>query len=248
MSPVAINGVDKQGVDVNGVQIKQTLNAANSTVNKGVYNATLLETVDPDLAVANIKNAVNIFGKVGTVIPGGTETLEKYANAVLANGATYTPAASGMFFAPINNTLGCRFQYYSTVAATWYSPKNIAGNYGAMGIGDGTNFRILNTSGADREYCLMRQYYSTGTYERARDEQLAIGASWTPATSGFFADGSEDIDLRIEILLTTEGWRQAFEVNGAQPMTPAIGDGTCLRVNNAAAAAKYHVTMRAKLT
>lgn len=69
MSPVAINGVDKQGVDINGVQVKQNLNAANSTVNKGVYDATLLETVDPDLANGNIKNAINIFGKVGTVVP-----------------------------------------------------------------------------------------------------------------------------------------------------------------------------------
>ncbi len=68
--PVAINGIDKQGVAINGVQVKQNLSATNSTVNKGVYDATLLETVDPDLAVGNILQPVNIFGKVGTVVAG----------------------------------------------------------------------------------------------------------------------------------------------------------------------------------
>lgn len=70
MSPVAISGVDKQGVYVNGVQVKQALNPANETVNKGVYDATLLSTVDADLAAGNIKDTVNIFGKVGTVVEG----------------------------------------------------------------------------------------------------------------------------------------------------------------------------------
>ena len=69
MSPVAINGIDKQGVYVNGVQVKQALSDANSTVNKGVYDATLLETVDADLAAVNIKSGITIFGKLGTLAP-----------------------------------------------------------------------------------------------------------------------------------------------------------------------------------
>jgi len=64
--PVGINGVDKQSVGINGVQVKQTLNAANETVSKGVYDATTLSTVDADLATANIKNGITIFGKVGS--------------------------------------------------------------------------------------------------------------------------------------------------------------------------------------
>jgi hypothetical protein len=67
MSPVSINGVDKQGVDKNGVQVKQTLSDANETVNKGVYAATTLSAVDADLAAANIKSGVTIFGKLGTL-------------------------------------------------------------------------------------------------------------------------------------------------------------------------------------
>lgn len=64
---VFINGVDKQSVDVNAVQVKQSLSGANSNVNKGVYDATLLETVDGDLAVGNIKAGITIFGKDGTL-------------------------------------------------------------------------------------------------------------------------------------------------------------------------------------
>ena len=67
MSPVAINGVDKQGVGINGVQVKQALSAANETVNKGVFEATTLSAVDADLAVANIKSGVTIFGVLGTL-------------------------------------------------------------------------------------------------------------------------------------------------------------------------------------
>lgn len=66
MSPVSINGVDKQGVWINGVQVKQALNAANDTVDKGVYDPTTLSTVDADLAPANIKSGVTIFGKAGS--------------------------------------------------------------------------------------------------------------------------------------------------------------------------------------
>jgi len=66
MSPVAISGVDKQGVYVSGVQVKQALDAANEIVAKGVYDPTTLSAIDADFVIANIKSTVNIFGKVGT--------------------------------------------------------------------------------------------------------------------------------------------------------------------------------------
>ena len=68
MSPVAINGVDKQGIHINGLQQKQALSAASETVDKGVYDPTTLSAVDADLAVGNIKSAVTIFGKLGTYV------------------------------------------------------------------------------------------------------------------------------------------------------------------------------------
>ena len=252
MCPVAINGVDKQGIDINGVQVKQALSPANSTVNKGVYDATLLETVDADLTAGNIKSGVTIFGKAGTVIPGGTETIEKYADATIANDATYTPAASGIFFSGGWSAGSPHYtsQYYSTLAATWYYVKGSStGKGGVTSIGDGTNFRIKNMSGENREYCLMRHYYSLGTYERARDEHFAAGATWTPAVSGFFSDGAESSSCWLELQFTTAGWKEACESGGTGAgETIAIGDGTNLRVRGELYNPRYHVTMRAKLT
>ncbi len=44
----------------------QTLDSASEVVAQGFYAATTLSAVDSDLAVANIKNGVTIFGKLGT--------------------------------------------------------------------------------------------------------------------------------------------------------------------------------------
>jgi len=44
----------------------KTLSSANDTVSAGYYEATTLSAVDADLAAANIKKDVDIFGKVGT--------------------------------------------------------------------------------------------------------------------------------------------------------------------------------------
>ncbi len=75
MSPVGINGVDGQGVGVNGVQVKQALAAGSETVVAGVYDATTLSTIDADLAVGNIADGVTIFGKLGTYEPSLVEDL-----------------------------------------------------------------------------------------------------------------------------------------------------------------------------
>lgn len=50
---------------LNGETVKQTLNAANETVAKGIYVDTTLSTVDGDLATANIKNGITLFGFAG---------------------------------------------------------------------------------------------------------------------------------------------------------------------------------------
>jgi hypothetical protein len=56
---------------VNGAKITgngtKTLDPANDTVTAGYYAATTLSAVDTDLATANIKNGVTIFGFAGKV-------------------------------------------------------------------------------------------------------------------------------------------------------------------------------------
>ncbi len=50
---------------LNGETVKQTLNPANETVGRGIYAATTLSAVDAELASANIKNGITIFGFAG---------------------------------------------------------------------------------------------------------------------------------------------------------------------------------------
>lgn len=70
---------------------KQALSAANSTVKKGVYDATLLETVDADLVVGNIIVGATIFGKVGAASPGtATHDIEDNTTGVTGAGANPT--------------------------------------------------------------------------------------------------------------------------------------------------------------
>lgn len=250
MSPVAINGVDKQGVDVNGVQVKQSLSDANSTVNKGVYEATLLETVDVDLAVGNIKTGITIFGKVGTLPAGGTETIVLLSNATLAGGASYTPVVSGIFFGDIYGNYSLP-EYYSTVNAAWYQPIIPTTPFkGFTAIGDGTNFRLTNGNvGVAKEYMLFRHYISTGVYQRQSDTDIAAGATYTPASTGFYAKGIEDNTVLLEIQYGVLGWTNCITAyDSGHPVTIFISDGTNLRARNTDVSARVCVFMRAVMT
>lgn len=66
--------ISKSGVGLliykQGIVEKESLSPASETVAKGIYDATTLSTVDTDLAAANIKSAVTIFGKEGTFAGG----------------------------------------------------------------------------------------------------------------------------------------------------------------------------------
>ena len=69
------------GTEVTGSLATQTLNPTSTTVPAGFYAATSLATVDPDLAMANIRAGVNVFGVVGkTEVVDTTEA----ANPALA--------------------------------------------------------------------------------------------------------------------------------------------------------------------
>lgn len=245
MSPVGINGVDHQSVALNGVQIRQALNPANEIVAEGVYDPTTLSAVDADLAVANIREATTIFGFLGTLVPGGAETIEMNSTATLGLAATYTPADSGIFF-----TTQSQYepQYQST--GGWVSPRAQVRAAGFTAIGDGSHFRI-KCGIAATEYIIFRHHYGTGTYERARDEQLAAGADWIPAVSGFFATGGEDDTVQVQVNKPVAGWMLAGEWQSALvvPGTIYISDGARLKVKNTHGVNAYwHATMRAIMT
>jgi len=93
-------------------------------------------------------------------------TFERYADILLAAGASYTPTVSGFFhvssISPIS-MVNIRAEYYSDEAAVWYVPrtKDYAENltFGIF-ISDGVNFRVRNVETADRRTILMRTGYS----------------------------------------------------------------------------------------
>lgn len=76
---------------VNGSKITgngtKTLDPTNDTVSAGYYAATTLSTVDADLATANIKSGITIFGKVGKAeVVDTTEAGDGATNADIALG------------------------------------------------------------------------------------------------------------------------------------------------------------------
>jgi hypothetical protein len=66
----------------------QSLSATTTVVNAGYYDATDLRVVESDLAAANIKKDVGVFGVTGTVVEA---TGDAAAEQVLA-GATFSKA------------------------------------------------------------------------------------------------------------------------------------------------------------
>ncbi len=248
MSPVGINGVDKQGVGINGVQVKQALNPANETVAKGVYDATTLSAVDADLAVGNIALAVNIFGFVGTVAPGGAETVEMVSDAILGVGANYTPGVSGIFAGSVDWAVYLYTQYFSTTDGVWYKHANLKLSAWSA-VGDGANFRLLSGNGGC-DYIIFRDYIDSGTYERESDADLGAGVTYTPADSGVFSLGSEGEACVFQVNFGVLGWTDWHEYTGVngQPCTVVIGDGARLRVINNAGGNRQFVLMRAVMS
>lgn len=250
MSPVAINGVDHQGVYINGVQVKQVLDAANEVVDPGVFDATTLSAVDADLQAGNIKLAVDIFGFVGTHAGGGVETIELESNGILAAAATYVPTDSGIYAG--SRSLSSIFvDYYSTALTAWYPPRGNGGfRYdGFTAISDGANFRV-RSGDANNEYTLFRDFLDSGTYERESDREVAGAATYTPADSGFFAFATQ-ANCVPEANFSGAGWRDWYESSAAigyRPLTIMIGEGANFRVKNTGGVAKRVVLMRAAMT
>jgi len=113
-----------------GTMQTRTLNPANDTVSAGYYAATTLSQVDTDLAAANIKIGVNIFGKVGTStnfgMPDTGQTVSyavsfdddadfnpasrqmSYSSTVISGNAVTIDNVTGLMWAQVANREGCR--------------------------------------------------------------------------------------------------------------------------------------------
>ena len=74
--------------------------ANNETVNAGIYAATTLHAVDPDLAAYNIKSGVNIFGFTGTAALPDTGQTSVYTTN---DDGTYQPGTTGKSYTDNGN-------------------------------------------------------------------------------------------------------------------------------------------------
>ncbi|MFH1412910.1 MAG: DUF1566 domain-containing protein, partial [bacterium] len=111
------------GVAITGTGT-QTLSAANSTVNAGYYAATTLETVDADLAAANISSGITIFGVAGSAsgaaFQTGQTTSYRTGDDASNDGTakSYTDPGCGTDTV-LDNTSGLCWQKYDQAAKTW---------------------------------------------------------------------------------------------------------------------------------
>ena len=116
-----------------------------------------------DGANFRIRNSDGLGHYLAVMRFGGLKA-EKYADISLAAGATYTPAAKGLFHVGTPYVLGRSYispMYYVSTANAWYDSysrdtydQQIYGNQ----IGDGANFRLYNKTSSSYWVVIMRCY------------------------------------------------------------------------------------------
>ena len=136
----------------------QTLSASSTTVGAGYYAATDLATVDPDLAVGNIKSGTTVFGLLGTApVPTGDAaagdvlTGKTFSNTsatgisgtMANNGAiTYTPGTSNQAVAAGYHNGSGYVEGDTDLVST-----NIRSTASIFGVAGDSN--VVNTSSGD---------------------------------------------------------------------------------------------------
>lgn len=227
----------------------KTLSPDNDTVQAGRYLATLLSTVDNDLAVGNIKEDVDIFGKVGTFVGAPTETIERESHGELAAGASYTPSDPGiyqLYQGHAGNQGEIHTEVYGTTDTTWYEVDSNLDSYQLTAFcTEGASARIREDAETySQEYSLIRIHISGGTYEEVLDKQMAGEEIYTPAASSSLFGGGEGLQARLYYQRGAGDW---YDVMTIKTTGFCPTDGTNIRFQNYSALAKYAVLLRVKL-
>ena len=192
-----------------GTMAVRTLNFANDTVLAGYYAATTLSVVDADLDVVKIKKGITIFGFLGTY--QAEPVLSEVYNDALAAGASYTPGNAGIYQSAGDNT-SFIYPEFNSAKIGWKGPGDRVGApYCYMGhwVSDGTNARVRNVSGAEKDVRVVRWYLDTFTYSRSYDEDLAATTGYTPAVAGYYSYGGESNQLGYQYNFAAPGWKSA---------------------------------------
>ena len=142
---------------------KQALSASTTTVPAGYYSSTTLTAVDPDLAAANIKGGVELFGKLGTAV------------------SPPAPAVGGTWLlVPGDLSLGTRSFYVQK-----YEAKNVAGV--PTSEPGGTPWVSITQTDAKRYCTALGPGYHLLTMEEAQTISRnieAIGWNWDSGSVG----------------------------------------------------------------
>ncbi len=232
--PVSINGVDKQGVSINAVQVKQALDPTNETVNKGVYDPTTLSAVDADLQAANIKLAVNIFGKVGTLAAGITYTDYHYYED-LAGVASYTPPAQSQSLLCNETTLlgtnEVRVEFHDGVG--WNIGHQTTPIESTCHVFQDTdqNLRVYNNSGALAKISLTGVTWTAGFTNYHYYEDLVAGATYLPPAKSIASLFAEYGSLSSENSICVEFYDGAAWLD-AHRVTPTLESSRMLFQDN----------------
>jgi hypothetical protein len=143
------------GLEVTGSLSTQTLSAANDTVAAGNYAATTLSVVDTDLASANIKSGVTIFGFAGNVNVVDTSSGDATTTELLlgkkawVDGLEVTGSIATSTLSAANDTVAAGY-YDATTLATVDSDLAV-GNIknGTTIFGYTGNVNVVDTSAGD---------------------------------------------------------------------------------------------------
>ena len=168
----------------------KTLNLANENVEAGYYAATTLSAVDADLAVANIKKDVVIFGFTGTA-----KRLEDYAvNATLAMFQTFPGVGTFVAYPEKVNDNA------TDIAAR----GNNIGQYAEIAFGDLVTikrWRQFGDANNNGDGVWKIEYWNVVT-DAWVDWVTGIATRATQTWSGFSTE-SEVITTKIRLTITT---------------------------------------------
>jgi len=143
------------GAEVTGTIATQTLSDANDTVAAGYYAATTLSAVDADLATANVKSGVTVFGVAGDPNVVDTSSGDAVAGDLLdgkkawADGAEVTGTIATRTLSDANDTVAAGYYAATTLSAVDadLATANIKSGETIFGVAGDPN--VVDTSSGD---------------------------------------------------------------------------------------------------
>jgi len=181
---------ERGSLDTKDPEIKAIV-AANDNYEAGYHrgNAGGLDAIETDLVVGNIKLAVNIFGKVGTLPTGISIVDYEYEADLAAGGTTYTPPVSTFFgfFAEVLAMMDINLEWHDAQTAAWDLSIDLPLEKFMLHQSASQRLRIINDDGANANAIGLYGVTWTGLTDYEYEAAMASAATYTPPVDTFFA-------------------------------------------------------------